>query len=48
MIFFDVAGSGCIASVRATTISQPLQDAGMQQSNNTHAVSCKDDSNKQC
>ncbi len=46
--FFDVARSGCIASVHATTISQPLKDTRMQQSNNTYAVGCKDDSNKQC
>ncbi len=45
---FDVARSGCIACVHATTISQPSRDAMTQQSNNIHAVSCKDDSNKQC
>jgi hypothetical protein len=45
---FDVARSGCIASVRATTISQPSRDARTQQSNNLCAVGCTDDSNKRC
>ncbi len=48
MIFFVVARSGCIASVHATTISQSSRDTRMQQSNNTYAVGCKDDSNKRC
>jgi hypothetical protein len=48
MIIFDVAKSGCIASLHATTISQPLHDARMPQSNNACAVGHKDDCNKQC
>ncbi len=46
MIFFDVARDGRIASMHATTISQPPQDTRMQQSNIIYAVGCKDDSNK--
>jgi hypothetical protein len=54
---FDVARSGRIASVRATTIRQPSRDARTQESNNiymllvtrmkaTSNVDCMDDNNE--